>query len=51
MDDGSINDPRRLSATPPSDLWPLGRYDTALLVEDSANPAASPNVGLDGTFS
>lgn len=50
MDDGSISDPRRLNAMPPSDLWSLGRYDTVLLVNDSANPAVSPDVGLDGTF-
>ena len=46
-DDNSITDPRRLNATPPCDLWPLGRYDTALFAHDSANPLL-PDVGLPG---
>jgi hypothetical protein len=45
---GQLSDPRRLTAEPPSDLWPHGRYDTALFVNESANPAKSPDVGLDG---
>ena len=49
LDDDSVTDPRRLAAVPPSDLWPLGRYDTAVFVNDSTNPALSPGVGLDGT--
>ena len=48
LDDGSVTDPRRLTAMPPCDSWPLGRYDTALFVHDSANPAPSPAIGLDG---
>ena len=39
MDDQSITDPCCLSAVPPSDSWPLGRYDTMLLVDDSSNPS------------
>ena len=50
MDDGLVTDPQRLNAIPPSDMLPLGRYDTALFVEDSVNPAVSPEVGLDGEF-
>jgi hypothetical protein len=50
MDDGSLSDPRRLNAMPPSDLWTLGRYDTALFVHDSTNVTISPEVGLDGMF-
>ena len=38
MDDGLVTDPQRLIATPPSDIWPLGWYDTALFVNDSASP-------------
>ena len=49
-DDGSVTDPQRLIATPPSDVWPLGRYDTALFVNDSASPTVSPGVGLGGKF-
>ena len=48
LDDGSVNDPRRLNAMLPTNLWPLGRYDTALFVEDSTNPTVSPDVGLAG---
>ena len=48
MDNGSATEPRRLSTVPPSDLWPLGRYDTALFVNDSANHAVSPGIGLNG---
>ena len=48
MDDWSIAYPRRLSVVPSSDPWPLGRYDTVILVDDSTNPSMSPNVGLDG---
>ena len=50
MDDGLVTDPRRLNAMPPSDEWPLGRYDTALLVEDSSTLTVSPDVGLAGIF-
>ena len=48
-DDNSVTDPRRLNATPTCDLWPLGRYDTALFVHNSANPLL-PDVGLPGKF-
>ncbi|KAF9781501.1 hypothetical protein BJ322DRAFT_1111424 [Thelephora terrestris] len=48
LNDGSVIDPRRLTAMPPCDLWPLGRYDSALFVHDSTHPALSPDVGLDG---
>jgi hypothetical protein len=51
VDECGLSDPRRLTAMPPSDdLWPLGRYDTALFVNDSANPASSPDIGLNGKF-
>lgn len=46
--DGSVTDPRRVSALPPCESWPLGRYNTALFVHDSANPSDSPGVGLNG---
>ena len=50
-DDGSlITDPRRLVAMPSSELWPLGRYDTALFVDDGTDRTTSPEVGLDGKF-
>ena len=48
IDDGSVNEPRRLMAKPPCDLWPQGRYDTMLFVHNSASSAPSPDVGLDG---
>ena len=50
LDDGSTTDPQRLTAMPPCDLWPLGRYDSVLFVHNSDNPALSPDVGLDGKF-
>ena len=48
LDNGLVTEPRRLVATPPCDLWPLGRYDSALFVNDSSNLVPSPGVGLDG---
>jgi hypothetical protein len=51
MDDGFVTDPRRLNAVPPCDMWLHGRYDSALFIQDSANLAACPDVGLDGKSS
>lgn len=48
LDDDLITEPRRLSAQPPCDAWPLGRYDSILFSHDSTNPVSSPDVGLDG---
>ena len=50
MDDGSVVDPRRLNAMPPSNMWPLGRYDTALFISDSVDVSTSPDVGLNGKY-
>ena len=33
---------------PPSDLWLLGWYETALFVNNSANHAVSLGIGLNG---
>ena len=51
MNDGLVTEAQRLNAMPPSNDWPLGRYDTVLFVNDSSNPMVSPGVGLDGKFS
>ena len=48
LDDGLVTEPRRLNATPPCDVWPLGRYDAALFVHDCANHERAPGLGLDG---
>ena len=50
MDDGSVVDPRRLNVMPPSNMWPLGRYDTALFISDSADMLTSPDIGLNGKY-
>ena len=50
MDNGLVTDPRRLTAMLPSNEWPLGCYDTALLVEDSSTLTASLDIGLEGMF-
>ena len=51
LDDGSVTEPRRLTAIPPCDSWPLGRHDSAIFVHDSTDLARLPGVGLGGTFS
>ena len=50
LDDGSVTEPRRLTAIPPCDSWPLGRYDSAIFVHDSTDLARLPGVGLGGRF-
>ena len=50
MDDRSFADPRPLNAMPPSDMWPLGWYDTALFISDSVDVSTSPDIGLNGKY-
>lgn len=50
LDDGSVTEPRRLTAIPPCGAWSRGRYDSAIFVHDSANLACLPSVGLSGEF-
>lgn len=47
-DGGSVTEPRRLIALPPCESWPLGRYDTALFINNNTNLTPLPDVGLDG---
>jgi hypothetical protein len=46
--DGNLRLPQRLFAEPPSDDWPLGRYDTAMFREDIENGPITPGRGFDG---
>lgn len=50
FDNGLVTEPRRLTAIPPCDSWPLGRYDSMLFAHDKTNPTPSPGIGLDGEF-
>ena len=46
--DGGLRIPQRLSAAPPSDSWPFGRYDTAIFREDVEGGPQTPGHGFDG---
>ena len=46
---GGLHDPQRLFAQPPSNLWPFGRYDTALFCESIDGGPELPGPGLDGS--
>ena len=48
---GGLRVPQRLFATPPSDSWPLGRYDVAIFREDVENGPQAPGRGFDGRLS
>jgi hypothetical protein len=50
FDGGLVTEPRRLTAIPPCDSWPSGRYDSMLFVHDNTNSTPSPGIGLDGEF-
>ena len=45
---GGLRVPQRLFAVPPSDAWPLGRYDTAIFREDIENGPLTPDRGFNG---
>lgn len=48
---GGLRPPQRLFASPPSDDWPSGRYDTVLFREsvDAGSPRR-PGLGLEGQY-
>jgi hypothetical protein len=45
---GGLRVPQRVFAVPPSDAWPLGRYDTAIFREDVENGPQIPGRGFNG---
>ena len=45
---GGLRIPQRVFAAPPSDAWPLGRYDTAIFRENIEDGPQTPGRGLDG---
>ena len=48
---GGLRVPQRLFAAPPSDSWPLGRYDVAIFREDVENGPQVPGCGFEGRLS
>ena len=46
--EGALEPPQALSAQPPSDMWPLGRYDSAIV--SASGDCLWPYHGLQGNI-